>query len=440
VVAISIFGFVGKQKGWIGKPKAQKVVFDEVKLASIVEKVSASGKIQPVEEVKISPEVPGEILELFVAEGDSVVKGQLLAKIRPDNLRSAYERTVATLNTQKANFAQAKSRLAQAQAQFIRTEQAYNRNKGLFEQKVISEQEYEASMAEYQVAKADLNAAEQSVEAAKYTVLSAEASVKEASENLSFTNIYAPMGGIITKLLVEAGERVVGTQQMAGTEMMRIANLNQMEVRVNVNENDIIRIGIGDTVLIDVDAYSYLGVEFKGLVSAIANSANQAAGTASLGDAVTEFEVKIRILKESYEVLRGKQNMEKTFETNLTPFRPGMTASVDIITERKENVLSVPLASVTTRSTKQTVPGAEESPDSPQARKAKDDIKEVVFVVENDTLRMAEVRTGISDFENIEILDGLKQGEKIVRGPFLQVSKTLKQGDRVEPMEEGKKD
>lgn len=423
VLVVALFGL--KKAGVIGKKQTKKVQIAEVKPVTIVEKVSASGKVQPVDEVNISPEVSGEIKELLVEEGDSVKAGQLLARIRPDNLQSALERTKAALNTQRANLAQSKARMAQTKAQFIRAKQDFERNKKLHDQKVISDSDFETIKANYEVAKADLEASKQSVEAARYTVLSAEASVKEAGENLQLTSIFAPMTGIITRLAVEKGEKVVGTQQMAGTEMLRIANLNVMEVRVDVNENDIIRVSLGDTAIIDVDAYSYRDLKFKGIVTAIANSANETAG---ISESVTEFEVKIEILNSSYSELLN--------ERKSSPFRPGMTASVDVITERKDNVLSVPLSSVTTREDKDKSRKGGKGRDGDEKDNSKiddDEIKEVVFVLQEDgKVKLVEVKTGISDFDNIEILSGVTAGEKIVEGPFIMVSKKLKDGDRVE--------
>ena len=434
IVGVLVVGLIfAKSKGWVGKKKTKAVQIAEAKRVTIVEKVSASGRVQPVDEVKISPEVSGEIKELLIEEGDSVKAGQLLARIRPDNLQSALERTRATLNTQRANLAQAKARMAQTKAQFIRAKQDFERNKKLHEKKVISDADFETIKANFDVAKADLEAAEQSVEAARYTVLSAEATVKEANENLELTSIFAPMTGIVTKLAVEKGEKVVGTQQMAGTEMLRIANLSAMEVRVDVNENDIIRVALGDTAVIDVDAYSYRDLKFKGIVTAIANSANETAG---ISESVTEFEVRIKILNSSYEHLISKDQP--------SPFRPGMTASVDIITERKGNTLSVPLSAVTTRSDKDEKKGkgrrGDNEKEDEKSKEDDEDVKEVVFVVDNENkVSIVEVKTGISDFDNIEITNGITEGQKVVEGPFIMVSKKLEDGDIIEEAKKGRK-
>jgi len=403
VIAVLIVGIlVGKSKGWIGGPKELEVETAKVGYRNIVEKVSASGVVQPETEVKMSPDVAGEIIELNVAEGDSVKVNDLLVKIRPDNFISALDRAQATLNQQLANLAQSKASLKRSEAQFTRAQLEYDRNLRLYEDKVISSADFEQIDANYLTAKNDLEAAEQTVLAAEFIVKSAKATVDESAENLRLTNVYSPTNGIVSKLLVEKGERVVGTAQMAGTEMLRIADLSRMEIRVNVNENDIVRISLNDSVLIDVDSYAFSGKKFGGIVTAIANSANEKAST----DAVTEFEVRIRILNDSYA--------ELVTEKNPFPFRPGMTASVEIITNRKENTLSVPLAAVTTREaeTLETQGGTMR-------------LKELVFLKEGNKAKMVAVKTGISDFDNIEILEGLTEGQEIITGPYFIVSKEL---------------
>ncbi len=421
VAVLVVVAIIGKQQGWIGNPDAKQVTMGTTLVTDITEQVSASGMVQPVVEVKISPEVPGEIIELFVEEGDSVAIGQPLIHLKPDNLISALERVQASLNQQKAQLANARSGLFRAEAQYSRAKLEYKRQKQLHQSKAISDADMEVAEANYKIAEQDLNSARQSVKAAEYTVQSAEASVKEARENLGFTRIKAPMSGIVSKLSVEKGERVVGTSQMAGTEMLRIADLNQMEVRVDVNENDIVRVNLGDTAIIDVDAYTYLDKKFKGVVTAIANTANAKVSA----DAVTEFEVKIRILNESFKDLQKNGSQ--------SPFRPGMTASVDIITDTKKDVLAVPLGAVTTRVSKP------EGDEKTKVSEKEDKLKEVVFVHENGKAKMVEVTTGISDFENIEITGGLEKGVELITGPFLEVSKNLKDGDFIEVKEDGKK-
>ncbi|AKQ45518.1 secretion protein HlyD [Rufibacter radiotolerans] len=423
VVLLLIGAMVAKKKGWIGKEEGIEVAVSKVKPANIVEKVSASGKVQPEIEVKISPDVSGEITALFVKEGDSVVAGQLLLRIRPDNYQAMVEMQSASVNTQRANLAQAKARLNQALANSKNVRQTFERNRTLFQQKVISQSEYDASRAQFEANKAEVDAARQSVRAAESTVRSASASLEESRRNLDKTTIYAPVSGTVSKLNVEKGERVVGTSQMAGTEIMRIANLNNMEIRVNVNENDIVRVQLKDSVLVEVDSYTKSNRKFKGIVTSIANTAKDATSL----EAVTEFEVRIRLLNESYKDLIQANGR--------APFRPGMTASVDIITDRKDNVLSVPLVAVTTRA-KETETSKDKkqnntSEDAEKPVRQEDRPDEVVFVHENGAVKMVKVVTGISDFDNIEILSGLKPGQEVVSGPFRAISKQLKDGAKV---------
>ncbi|WP_420581445.1 efflux RND transporter periplasmic adaptor subunit [Reichenbachiella sp.] len=416
-LVLIVFLVVGKKKGWIGERERTVVVFGEVKKVDITEKVSASGMIQPIVEVKLSPEVSAEIIELNVEEGDSVKIGDVLVRLKPDNLKSALDRTRASLNQQKANLADAEARLASAKASFKRSELEYKRQKQLHNSKAISNADMELAEANFKIAEQDLKSGEKNVEAAKYVVQSAKASVKEANENLMFTTITAPMAGIVSKLDVEKGERVVGTSQMAGTEMMRIADLGNMEVRVDVNENDIVRVSVGNEVEIDVDAYSFLDKKFKGRVTAIANTANAKASA----DAVTEFEVKIRILNSSYKDLVAN---------NKVPFRPGMTASVDIVTNTKQDILSVPLGAVTTR-----IPKNENEEEESKKRGREEELKEVVFVNVEGKAELREVKTGISDFDNIEIVEGVSESDQVIVGPYLAVSKKLEEGDLVKAEE-----
>jgi HlyD family secretion protein len=425
-----LFIFVGKSKGWIGKPKAEEVLLAKVRKGSIIEKVSASGKIQPETEVKIAPEVSGEITHILISEGDSVKKGQLLLKIRPDKIQTVLDQTIATSNNTKAMAAQAEANLGRAEAQYKQAELDYKRNQDLYKQKAISQSDFQKAEANYHVAKQDFESAKQSLRAANFSVISAQARVKEAQENLYLTQIYAPESGIISKLNVEVGERVVGTLQMAGTELLRIADLRKMEVRVDVNENDIIRVSLGDTAIIDVDAYSQLERKFKGVVTEIASTANESATK----DAVTEFEVRIRILQESFDYLQKEKKIA-------IPFRPGMTASVDIITDRKSDILIIPLSSVTTRNKNgeekslSSGPDNQKGPDGSDVEEEKEtkmeDIKEVVFVNRAGKAKLVEVKTGISDYDNIEVLSGLKDGEEVISGPFVAVSQNLKEDSEI---------
>lgn len=402
--------------------------------ATIVEKISASGMVQPVKEVNLSPDVAGEIIQLNVEEGDSVVKGMLLVKIRPDNYLSALQRAEASLNQQKANLLSARASLARARATFDRAKLELDRSKTLYEQEVISTSDWELAQQSFKVADNDYKSAQASVEAARYIVKSSRAALDDARENLRKTSVFAPISGTVSKLSVEQGERVVGTSQFAGTEMLRLANLNEMEVRVDVNENDIIRINVGDTAIIDVDAYTHLDKKFKGVVTQIASTAKDKASA----DAVTEFEVRIRILQEAFDKLNK--------EGYKNPFKPGMTASVDIITETKTGILTVPLAAVTMRNrselrSKDEAEGEEESVNPADGDAKDDEAIEVIFVSEGGVARIIAVATGISDFENIEITSELSDTTKVITGPFLVVSKRLKDGDFVKlKEEENKKD
>jgi HlyD family secretion protein len=449
-VLLVIFAVVGKKAGWIGKQKEIEVDLGKVEKKTIVEKVSASGMVQPVTEVRLSPDVSGEIIELWIEEGDSVYMGQPLVKLRPDNYLSIVESAEANLNQQKANLADAKARLARARATFERSRYDFDRSKQLIDEKVISEADYQLAEANFKVAKNDLVSAEQNVVAAGFIVKSSQAALKDTQENLRKTSIEAPMNGIVSKLDVELGERVVGSTMMTGTEMMRIADLNIMEVRVDVNENDIIRVSDGDTAIIDVDSYAYMDKKFEGVVTSIANTANDK----PTPDAVTEFEVKIRILAESYTDLQE--------EGKKYPFRPGMTASVDIITEIKNDVIAVPLSAVTTRSPVKEENGSnkegsgndensgESSNSNSESENSQSDNRnsnnkggldieedvEVVFINENGTAKKVEVKTGISDYDNIEILEGVEEGQEVVTGPFVVVSKRLEGGELIKVPEE----
>ncbi len=436
-----LFIVVGKSAGWIGKPKEIEVDLAKAKRTTIIEKVSASGTVQPVTEVKIAPEVSGEIIDLLIEEGDSVVRGQSLVKIRPDTWQSQLDRAEAGLSQQRANLEQAKASLSRAQATLTRAESDYKRQEKLWKEKVISESEWQLAQQNFEIAKNDKSSAEQAIEAAKYIIRSTDASLSEARENFRKTSVNAPMSGIVSKLIVKKGERVVGTATMTGTEMLRIADLNKMEVRVNVNENDIVRVHLGDTTLIDVDAYSNINKEFKGIVTLIANTARDKASA----DAITEFEVRILILSSSYDDL--------VKEGNKFPFRPGMTASVEIITKTKDNVLSVPLSSVTTRNPddENEIKKGNEGGDRRENEnsnvdkkpvKKKED-KVVLFVNDKGTAKMVEVKTGISDYDNIEIISGISDSTTVVSGPFLVVSKRLKDGEKIraaEKKEESKKE
>ncbi len=436
-VAILIaLGITAKKMGWLGKAPSIQVITEMVEKRTIVESVSANGKIQPEVEVKISADVSGEIVEMKVIEGQKVQKGDHLLTINPDLIKSVADRVSAALSQAKANLANSRARENQVKASYINTETSYNRSKKLYDQKAISEAEFDASKAQFEGAKADLEGAKQTVIGADFSVRSAEASLKEANDNLARTRIYAPTDGTISKLNVELGERVVGTAQMSGTELLRIANLNEMEVSVDVNENDIVRIHLNDTSDVDVDAYQ--DRKFKGIVTEISNSANSSNAAMSSADQVTNFTVKIRILRESYADLLDPA------QPNLSPFRPGMSATVDIKTHTEKNALTVPIIAVTTRTSEELKAKAEGKSDDekemnesasqePEASNAgEEDVKEIVFVLEDGKVRPIVVKSGIQDNTYIQILSGLKAGQEVVTGPYSAISKILKEGLEVE--------
>jgi HlyD family secretion protein len=402
VLAIIVL-LVGKKQGWFGSEFRIEVAVEEGEKRDIVEIITANGKIQPETEVKLSPDVSGEIVELKIKEGDDVNKGDFLLKIKPDNYISIKNRAEATLNSTRARLTQAEAQLEQASLE-------YERNKKLWEQRAISEAEYEQAMTAFNSARAEK-------EAAEYSVASAEASLREAEENLRKTSIYAPMSGTISMLNVELGERVVGTELMSGTELLRVADLNRMEVEVEVNENDIVRVSFMDTALVEVDAY--LGRKFKGVVTEIPVSA-ATEGLAT--DQVTNFDVKILLLPESYADLVN--------ENNPNPFRPGMSATADIQTSRKQDVFTVPIQAVTTRpdTTKENNRVNENNGDE----QADVDELVVVFIAKSDTAQMSVVETGIQDDQYIEIISGVEPGEKVVSAPFSAISKKLKDGSLIE--------
>ena len=437
VVIVALAGFVYWKNRT--KPKGEEVYLEKAELRTIKESVAASGKVFPQTEVKISSDVSGEIVELVVEEGDSVIIGQLLAKIDPDAYKSQVERGVAQVNSAKAQLANAQSQIKQLQAQreniqaqLLNAREIYERNKKLKADGVISDLEFEQSESNFKALEANLRAAEANIEAAResaqssrFQVASSEAGLKEMQTSLRRTTIYSPMNGIISRLNVEEGERVVGTIQMAGTEMMRIANLNNMEVRVEVSENDIPRVSIGDEVDIEVDAY--LDRKFKGRVTMIANSAIAAAtATATLtSDQVTNFEVRINIDPASYTDLI---TANKPY-----PFRPGMSASVEINTQTLDDALGVPIQSVTTRE-KKDLKGKDIDPSLED-----DELIEVVFrVTPADTVEVVPVKTSIQDDTYINVLSGLNSGDEVVAGPYSAIARKLKEGMKIQRVDRDK--
>lgn len=427
------------------KGRGEKVTVESVERRTIEETVSASGRIFPETEVNISSDVSGEVVELYVEEGDSVTLGQLLARVDPDAFQSAVDRGRASVDNAKAQQAnaqagvernkaallQAEAQVKQVEAQLVNARAIHQRNVGLLKDGVVSQAEFDASLSNLQAleanlesSKANLKAAEATLESARqsalaagFTVKSAEASLKELQTSLRRTSIYAPVDGVVSRLNIEKGERVVGTIQMAGTEMMRIADMSRMEVQVDVNENDVLRVSTGDRVDVEVDAY--LDEIFRGTVTQIANSASSASSVALSTDQVTNFVVKVLLDPQSWSHL--------SLPSSRSPFRPGMSASVEIHTARADSVISVPLQAVTTRDYKEvrkstSLQGFDD-----------DDLVEVVFVLTPEgIIKLVPVTTGIQDDESIQITSGLETGQEIVTGPYSAVSRLLKHNDPVQ--------
>ncbi len=414
VVLIVLIAMVGLSwaLGWLGGKKLKKVETAKVKKREIVEKVTASGKLKPEKEVKITADVSGEIINLPVKEGKKVKQGALLVEIKPDVYEAAVERRTASLNNAKANLANAKAQLNQAKVRLKNAKKAYKRNKKLFEKEAISESEFEKVKAEYRTKKAQVKAARQTVEASRFNVESARANLREARDKLDKTEIYSPAKGTISSLSVEEGERVVGTQQMEGTEILRVSDLQSMQMHVEVNENDIINIREGDTAEIEIDAF--VDRTFQGVVSHVANSAKQQAQTSTSSDQITNFEVEVDILRSSYEDI--VDNTRKV----ATPFRPGMSGMVRIKTDKVSNAVSVPILAVTTR---QLTNEKNKDGNSP--------LSEVVFLFQDGRAIRQKVKTGIQDNYFIQIKKGVNVGQKVISGPYSAVSKTIKDSTRV---------
>ncbi len=440
-----VFSVFAKNKGWIGKEKLPKIAIEEAEKREVTEMVSASGKIYPDLEVVISPEVPGEIIELYVEEGDSVVEGQLLAKIRADDYETAINRNISTLNNTKAgveqaeasiaqaraNLDQSKSRMVQSEAQLQNAKAEYERNKKLFDKQLISQRDFANAELQLNTAQAELVAAQSAVhsaqetvnasiaskKASEYTVRSVGLDVQQARTSYQKTIIRAPQSGIISKLNVEKGERVVGTSQMAGTEMMTIADLKNMECRIEVSENDIVRVNIGDTCNIEVDAY--YDKNFKGIVSKISNSLGEAGNAAAAlsNDQVTNFLVTVKILPESYKELRDKR----------FPFRPGMSASVDIITSKINDKVTVPIISVIAKSKDEYKKLVNDS--TLQGGKERD---EYVFLVKQSKTKIVPVKTGIAGTEYYVINEGIEVGDSVIIAPYDAIENKLTNDEAVE--------
>ncbi len=413
LVLLIVILLVLKAAGVIGKSNAIEVETAVVEKKTIKETVSASGRLKPEKEVKISPDVSGEIIELTVKAGDRVKKGDLLVRIKPDEYQSTLEDALAAYKSAQAGLETAKTNLRQAEAILKQNEKIYQRYVQLKEKNAVSESEFERIETEYLTQKANFENARKNVENAKYSIIRAKASVDKARENLRKTSIYSPMDGIVTLLNNEKGERVVGTGLMQGTVIMQIADLSVMDVVVDVNEHDIIKIHPGDTAKIEVDAFP--DREFRGTVIEMAHSSRQ---ESNLTEQITTYEVKIRIDEDSYRDLTDSSAVVNS------PFRPGMSAMVDIVTEIRKDVPAVPVLAVTTRT-------PDELPDSLQKKFENEESVLVTFVYNNGKALIRPVKVGIQDDYFIEIKEGLKVGETVISGPFTTVSKILKNNQLV---------
>jgi HlyD family secretion protein len=431
LVILIVLLIILKKTGVIGKDEGIKVTTEKAARRTIVETVNASGKIYPEVEVKLSPDISGEIVELDVAEGDSVKKGQVLAKIYGDIYLTQRDQAAAIVNQQQAQMADAQASLGALEAQLDQAKKTYDMQKQLYDEKVISRNEFNTADAAYKTALANLNAAKAGVKGSQASVQSAQAALQKANKDISLATLRSPMDGIVSLLSVKKGERVVGSSMMAGTEMMRIADMGKIEVRVDVGENDIPKVRLGDSATIEVDAYN--DRKFTGVVTQIASSNNGAATASDLTNTstdVTNYKVYIRLNPDSYKDLIDTTH-KKRF-----PFRPGMSASADIQTKTHVNVLSIPINSVTTRekndSTGNKIGANPNAQTDINNNAAANDLDIVVFVVQADgKVKKQKVKTDIQDINYIEITDGLKEGDEVVTGPYDIVSKTLKDGDKV---------
>ncbi|MFN8309902.1 MAG: efflux RND transporter periplasmic adaptor subunit [Chitinophagales bacterium] len=430
VLGIMVIGIIGKKAGWWGKGNVKQVAIEAAARRSVVETVTASGKLYPETEVKISSEVSGEIIELRVKEGDSVKKGDLLLVINPVIYESVVAQSQAGVSQVRANRSGSEASYKNAKALFDQATITFNRNKQLHDEKIISDAEFDQATNALKNAETALATAREQLNAASFTINSSEAQLKQASDNLKKTRIYAPESGIISLLNVKLGERVVGTAQMAGTELIRIADLQHMQAQVDVNENDVLRVKIGDTAEVEVDAY--LDKKFKGIVSEIAYSSTTATAIVSTSQA-TNFTVKVKLVRDSYAELVDPEH------GHAYPFRPGMSATVDIKTRAKENVLTVPIQSVTTREEKDLKPEgavADKKKKDPDEDSGKKDMKEIVFVVDHNVVKAIPVKTGIQDATYIEVTSGVTEGMNVIKAPFKLISKSLKPEDVVEVVSE----
>ncbi len=425
VVLIAVLGGL-KYAGLFGKKEGTKVTAEKVQLRTITEIVNASGKIYPVIEVKVSPDISGEITELTVQEGDSVTKGQIVARIYADIYSIQANQAASGVAQSQAQVANAQAALEAFKAQLDQSEKTYKMQKQLFDEKVISRNEFNLSESNFKSAQANYNAAKQGIKGGQASVQSAQSNLAKANKDLGRTAVLAPMNGVVSLLNVKKGERVVGSNLMSGTEMLRIADMAKIEIRVDVSESDIAKVHLGDSAIVTVDAYSTR--KFKGLVTQIASSNNGAATQSALANTstdVTNYKVYVRLLPESYDDLLAKGSY---------PFRPGMSASADIQTKTHVNVLSVPINAVTTRDKNDStakVAGATKAV-TDKAASSEDDLEVVVFIVDKEgTVKKVKVATAIQDINYIEITEGLKEGDNVISGPYDVVIKLLKEKDKV---------
>ena len=430
VIVVVTLGVL-KAAGVFGEKQGTKVTSERATKRTIIEIVNASGKIYPEIEVKVSPDISGEITELTVQEGDSVKKGQIVARIYADIYSIQANQAASGVMQSQAQVANSQAALDALKAQVDQSQKTYNMQKQLFDEKVISANEFNLADANYRSALANYNAAKQGIRGGQAAVQSAQANLAKANKDLGRTAVLAPMNGVVSLLNVKKGERVVGSNMMAGTEMLRIADMAKIEIRVDVSESDIPKVHLGDSALVTVDAYS--DRKFKGLVTQIASSNNGAAAQAALSNTstdVTNYKVYVRLLPQSYSDLLGK---------GVYPFRPGMSASADIQTKTHANVLSVPINAVTTRDKNDTLSGKNKSAEELALAKANtslDDLEVIVFLIDKDaTVKKATVKTSIQDINYIEITEGLKEGDEVVTGPYDVVSKLLKVKDKVKVVE-----
>jgi HlyD family secretion protein len=426
--AVIILLVILKKVGVIGKETGEEVTTEKVQLRTITESVNASGKVYPEIEVKVSPDISGEVVNLFVEEGDMVTKGQVLAKIYADIYTTQKDQVTASVNQTQAQYENVKASLSGLKTSYDNTKTTYERYKKLLDDKIVSRSEFEQTEQSYRSAESNYLAAQQAIKSSAAQIQGVRAQLSRAEKDLARTTIVAPMDGIVSSMGVKKGERVVGTAQMAGTEMMRVADMKSIEVRVDVGENDITKVKLGDTALVEVDAYNKR--KFKGIVYKIANPVSALSASAASSAEVANYKVHIRLDPASYADL--------IMENSKFPFRPGMTASADIQTKSKVNVISVPLNAVTTRDkdgkgkdTEVSAAKMSDDKNAPASENKEEELNEVVFVLQKDNkVKMVKVKTDIQDLNYIEVA-GLKVGDEVITGPYSTVSKLLKDGSLV---------